>query len=143
MGHIKGQCCLLINLKKKRKISLVILGGTMEKQRVQRLHWLLIFKKSEGFNIQYLLKPHSSFISREKREKEKTKEKRQELNWKKENHKINSLLLENIYFIFGGLSNWIKLVFIICLSSTLGVSPTFTTKYWINVYVIFMFWLSC
>uniref|UniRef100_A0A0V0HYU2 Putative ovule protein n=1 Tax=Solanum chacoense TaxID=4108 RepID=A0A0V0HYU2_SOLCH len=76
MGHLKGQCSLLINFilkkekeKEKKEIPLVILGGTLGKQRVQCMHWLLSFQEEWGFNAPPLFKPHSSFISREEKKR--------------------------------------------------------------------------
>uniref|UniRef100_M1AXQ9 Uncharacterized protein n=1 Tax=Solanum tuberosum TaxID=4113 RepID=M1AXQ9_SOLTU len=71
MGHLKGQCSLLINSWKKKKkkkgkeIPLVILGGTLEKQRVQCMHWLLNFQEEWGFNAEHLFKP--PFLFQKKR----------------------------------------------------------------------------
>ena len=53
MGHLKGQMNYSINLiflktkkiKKIKRISLAILGGTLGKQRVQCMHWLLSFQE--------------------------------------------------------------------------------------------------
>ena len=65
MGHLKGQMNYSINLiflktkkiKKIKRISLAILGGTLGKQRVQCMHWLLSFQERWDVNVDHLFKP--------------------------------------------------------------------------------------
>ena len=59
MGHLKVHKNYSINLifLKTKKKSSVILGGTLGKQRVQCMHWLLSFQERWDVNVDHLFKP--------------------------------------------------------------------------------------
>ena len=105
MGHLKGQCSLLINfilkkekVKRKKGNSIGHLGWHLVKTKSPMHALALKFsRRVGGFNAPHLFKPHFSFISR------KGKKKRKNKNRKLEEEK--SLLLKRKNYIY--IASWV------------------------------------